>query len=363
MEESLPMLHSVMIAGGSGTRFWPASRKEKPKQFLVFQGKQTLLQQTWDRCAHWIPPERSWVVTGSAFAAETRSQLPELHDDRLLLEPVGRNTAPAIGLAAIHLLKQDPNAIMLVMPADHHVHPSDEFQFAAKSMTQMIKHSPETLLLFGAQPTYPATGYGYLQTGTALGLEPQFFQVEQFHEKPDAKQAEAYLERDDTYWNCGIFLWDANRILHWFEQLKPTMYEQLMKISDAIGQENYQQVLNENFPQMESISIDYAILEHATKVFMVQSPFQWDDLGGWNSLSRQFSPDNEGNILQGNVCSLETKECIIKSEENHLIATYGIENLIIIQTADATLIVDRKHEEAMRELVKSLEEQGCDDVL
>ena len=212
------MLHAVIMAGGSGTRFWPQSRKKMPKQLLKLSGDRTMIQQTVDRCSGLIRPEHSWIVTNAVQATATSHQLPELPSENILVEPQARNTAPCVGLAAIHTVQRDPDAIMLIMPADHVISTSDDFQNAVKQATAVVDAEPNRLVMFGITPTFPSTGFGYVERGSSLQDVKHAFEVDAFHEKPQLQLAEEYVASGDFYWNCGIFCWKAETILNQLQQ-------------------------------------------------------------------------------------------------------------------------------------------------
>jgi len=350
------MLHAVIMAGGSGTRFWPESRRRLPKQFLRFSGEQTLIQEAAGRCAPAIPPERTWIVTNATHASETQAQLPGVPHSQILLEPCGRNTAPCIGLAAIQLLAQDPDAIMLVTPADHVIQPTAMFQQAVQQAASLVEQEPRTLVLFGVEPTYPATGFGYIQRGERLSdREWPAFHVQSFREKPNEQTATQYCASGEYYWNCGIFIWRAQTILDALAEYTPEIYERLMRLREAIGTEGWQAALTSEFPAMPSISIDYAVLEKAAHVCVLEAPFGWDDVGSWHALARLNQADSEGNTLDGLVCATDSSGCIVRTSQDHLVATIGVKDLIIVHTPNATLVADRRDEGAIKQLIAELE--------
>ncbi|MCH7687212.1 MAG: mannose-1-phosphate guanylyltransferase [Planctomycetes bacterium] len=358
------MLHAVIMAGGSGTRFWPQSRKALPKQLLKLAGDDTMIQETVARTGDWIPAERTWIVTNRQQAEETSRQLPDLSSENILIEPCGRNTAPCIGLAAIHLLKQDADAVMLVMPADHVIGPMETFQKAVQGAAEIVEHNPETFVLFGVSPSYPATGFGYIERGTPLENDNHAFQVASFREKPDSDTAQQYLDSGNFYWNCGIFVWRADRIMNALREFEPDIHERLVRLQDSLGTDQWEAALADEFSEMKSISIDYAVLERAGGVCVLEAPFEWDDVGGWQSLTRLLGIDQEGNTIAGPYCGIESRGCIIRStDENHLIATIGMENCIIVHTPDATLVARKDDENAIRQLVALIEEQGYERFL
>lgn len=363
LNQRYPMLHAVVMAGGSGTRFWPQSRKKTPKQLLKLAGDRTMIQNTVGRCDGWIDPKNTWVVTNKVQADETCKQLPDVPAANVLIEPCARNTAPCLGLAAINLLKADPDAVMFVMPADHVIQPEEVFQAAGRIAEQIVAEDPTQFVLFGVPPTYPATGYGYIERGAAIENIDNAFAVNSFREKPERDIAQGYVDAGSYYWNCGIFCWRAQAILDVLAEHEPEMHASLLKLSDALGTPEFDGLLAAEFPVMNSISIDHAVLEKATRVTVVEAPFEWDDVGSWLSLPRLLSEDENGNTIDGPFCGVNTEGCIVRSPDNHLIATLGMKDCIIVHTPDATLIANRHDADAMRDLVKALDESGYSDRL
>ena len=360
------MLHAVVMAGGTGTRFWPQSRHSRPKQLQRLAGKRTMIQATVDRIAADVPPERTWIVTNAAQAKETAEQLPDVPAANLLIEPCGRNTAPCIGLAAIHLLKNDPDAVMLVMPADHVIRPNEVFLSAVRNAVRTLHDRPDSLVLFGIPPTRPATGYGYIERGDTMTeqTDAPVYRVASFREKPAEDVAKQYMGAGNFYWNCGIFVWRADRILAELKESEPEIHTRCMTLQAAIGTGEWQSTLETEFPQMKKISIDYAILERSKNVCVIEAPFEWDDVGSWESLPRLLGADDAGNTVDARHVGLETERCIIRStDENHVVATIGVEDLIIVHTPDATLVCRRGDDAAVRTMVDELKARGYDDVL
>ena len=357
------MLHAIVMAGGSGTRFWPQSRQQMPKQLLKLAGDRTMIQQTIDRCNGLIAPEHSWVVTNAVQVEKTRLQLPELPAENVLVEPQARNTAPCVGLAAVHALHRDPDAIMFVMPADHVISPSEVFQEAARQAVAVVEQDPDRLVLFGITPTFPSTGYGYIECGNAISKKDGVFDVKAFREKPQLELAEQYVAAGNFYWNCGIFCWRADTILRQLERYEPEMYLRLLTIQAVIGTNAYDDVLAEEFPRMNSTSIDYAVLERASGVSVIEAPFLWDDVGSWLAVPRLAGEDSNGNTTDGNFVGIDTKNCIVRSQGDHLIATLGVDDLIIVHTEDATLIARKQDSERLKEVLAELKQQGQDTYL
>ncbi|MGQ0637111.1 MAG: mannose-1-phosphate guanylyltransferase [Planctomycetaceae bacterium] len=358
------MLHLVIMAGGSGTRFWPESRRARPKQFLTLAGDRSLLQQAADRCRGWVPPGRMWVVTNALHADETRAQLPDLDARRLLLEPCGRNTAPCLGLAAVNVLRDDPDAVLLVTPADHLIRPESEFRATVDAALKLLEREPEASILFGIPPTYPATGYGYIERREQVS-GTQAFRVASFREKPTAAVAQTFLDAGRYDWNAGIFVWRAAHLLRLLERYQPAMYERLMRLATTLGSARAAQALESEFPGMPAISIDHGVLEPAAAqptesggVFVVPAAFKWDDVGGWRALADVLGHDADRNAVSGPACSLDTTGCLIRTTKDHLVATIGVNDLVVVHTPDATLVAPKDDEAALRKLVALLDERG-----
>lgn len=354
------MLHAVIMAGGSGTRFWPQSRRDLPKQLLRLAGPETMIQATIARLAPAIPAVRTWLVTGARLAAESMRQLPQLPDENVLREPCGRNTAPCVGLAALHLLRRDPGATMLVVPADHVISPAETFQQDVARAVSIVEAAPQSLVLFGVKPTYPATGYGYIEQGKSLDVasETGAFQVARFREKPDRATAATYIESGTFLWNCGIFVWKAGTIVGLLDQFEPAMMERLRRIVEAEGSPDAAGVLSAEFPQVKSISIDYAVLERAGNVCVLPARFEWDDVGSWQSLERLLGQDADRNTVDGPFAAVNTSGCIVRTTSDHLVTAIGVENLIIVHTPDATLVARKDDENSIRKLIEVLEQRG-----
>jgi mannose-1-phosphate guanylyltransferase len=356
------MIHALIMAGGGGTRFWPRSRQKRPKQFLHLASDRTLLQQAFDRMEAMIPAEHCWIITAEMYSEETARQLPQLSADRIVGEPCGRDTAPCIGLGAALMARQDPDAVMLVMPADHVIEPVQEFRRAAQVAAQMAQENPTALVTFGIPPTFPATGYGYIQRGAQLTHRQgvSVFRVQGFREKPAPDLAEQFLQSGEYFWNSGIFVWKATTVLAALRERQPKIYTAVERIAEAWSTPQRQAVLAREYQGLERISIDYAVMEHARDVLVVQAPFHWDDVGSWLALERLHPQDADGNTVLGMHCGIKTKDCVIVADPEHLIATIGIENLLIIQDGNATLVADRKEEGTVKQIVELLRKKGLE---
>ncbi|MDA8743339.1 mannose-1-phosphate guanylyltransferase [Rubripirellula amarantea] len=360
------MLHAVIMAGGSGTRFWPASRKLKPKQLLALSGQRTMIQSTVDRLGDLVPKEQQWIITNQLLADAVREQLPELPSENVVGEPCKRDTAPCVGLAAAMIQRIDADGIMVVMPSDHVIASHEKFQAAIKAGEKLIEEDPTRIVTFGIKPSYPAESFGYIERNDAATLDAgdvSAFRVKQFREKPDATTAQEYLDRGTFYWNSGIFLWRASTITDALKKNVPEMSDHLSKIADAMGSTDFDSVLQKEFSAIKGTSIDYAVMESYDNVVVIEAPFPWDDVGSWQALSRLQDPDENNNTVVGQHIGIDTKGSIIVGQPDHVIVTIDVDDLIVVQTKDATLVAPKAAEERVREAVKALEERGMTDKL
>jgi mannose-1-phosphate guanylyltransferase len=304
------------------------------------------------------------------------AMLPDLPAVNLLCEPCGRNTAACIGLAAVHVLRQDADAVLAVLPSDHAITPPEVFRDALARAAALVEASPQTSVLFGIKPTNPATGFGYIERGEVLtqanestpplsplgrgewGTDVLAFHVRRFHEKPSREVAEQFLASGSFYWNCGIFVWRASNVLRLLAEFQPEIHERVQRIATALGTTEADAVLQHEFPRMPAISIDHGVLEKASNVIVLEAPFEWDDVGSWQAFARWHDTDGDGNAVDGRHCGVDTHGCIVRSEPEHLVATIGVDDLIIVQTPDATLVARKDDENSIRRLVALLEVRG-----
>lgn len=361
------MLHAVIMAGGSGTRFWPESRGPRPKQLLKLVGERTMIQSTVDRLGTLIPPQRILVVTNAGLVDEVWNQLPQLPPQALIGEPCRRDTAPCIGLAALAIVRDDPEGVMVVMPSDHVIAPDAAFQQAISLAARLVEASPERIVTFGIRPTYAAESFGYIERGAALSKpaagEAGVYHVKQFREKPKAEIARQYLAEGTFYWNSGIFVWKAATILAALQERQPEMFARLGTIAAAIDSPNFSEVFAREFTAIQGVSIDYAVMEQARDVLVVEAPFAWDDVGSWQAIARLAGTDAEGNTILARHLGLRTQGTIVRGPDDHLIVTLGVSNCIVVHTPDATLVADKNDEESIRELVKLIAERGWQQYL
>jgi mannose-1-phosphate guanylyltransferase len=353
------------MAGGGGTRFWPRSRQKKPKQFLSLGSDRTLLQQAYDRIEAQVPAERTWIITADDHCPETARQIPALPQDRIIGEPSGRDTAACIGLGAALIARQDPTGVMLVMPADHVIEPVQEFRRAAHVAEQMAEENPSALITFGIPPSYPATGYGYIHRSSEVANRQgiSVYRVQAFREKPAPEVAERFLASGKYFWNSGIFVWKASTILNALRDRQPRLHDAVTRIAKSWASADRGDVLRREYESIERISIDFAVMEHAKEVLVVQAPYRWDDVGSWLALERMNPQDAEGNTVLALHCGLKTNNCVIVADSGHLIATVGVKDLLIVQDGNATLVADRREEGTVKQIVEMLKKKGMEKYL
>ncbi|MFZ5433915.1 MAG: mannose-1-phosphate guanylyltransferase, partial [Calditrichota bacterium] len=335
------MLHSVIMAGGIGARFWPISRRRKPKQLLDLLGERSLIEQTLSRIEPLIPPDRQWIVTNRDQATMIREVVPSFLPRQFIIEPMGRNTAPAIGLSAVHLLHRDPDAVMTVLPADHRIATVEKFRHCLETAVKLVEKS-DTLATIGIEPTRPDTGYGYIQVDQGASINvPDVFRVKTFAEKPNAATARLFLESGEFVWNSGIFVWRADTIMKQIAEYLPKWYGGLQEIAGAIGTADEDEVTKNVFSGLKGISIDYGVMEHAPQVVVIRGDFGWSDVGSWDEIWRLIPHDKNGNAKQGEVISAESQNNLIMAKDR-LIALVGVKDLIVVDAGDAILICPRE---------------------
>jgi mannose-1-phosphate guanylyltransferase len=349
-------VHAVILAGGRGTRFWPASREALPKQFLAVGGGESLLTRTGRRIFPLTGARNAWVVTGRAHVQRAAEHLPELAAARIVGEPVGRNTAPAIGLAAALVLREDPEGVLLVAPADHWIDDEAAFREAAAAACAFASERGG-LVTFGITPASPATGYGYVEAGEAVtgGVR----RVIRFTEKPDAATAARFLAGGRHFWNAGIFAWRADVFLEELARQRPAMAEACRRMAAA---KDLERALEAEYPALESISVDYAVLEAAADVYVLPVPFAWSDVGSWDALPALLPSDGRGNVLLGDVLALDAARCLVRAE-SRFVALLGVEDLLVVDSTDALLICPKTRAQDVKKVVEHLEKSGRRDLL
>jgi mannose-1-phosphate guanylyltransferase len=359
------MLHAVVMAGGSGTRFWPKSRRNRPKQLLRLYGDATMLQQTVARIAPLVPPERTLIITGADQAAAVRAQLPDLPPANVVAEPCPRDTAPCVGLAARIVAAKDPAGTMIVMPADHVIQPAEKFQATVRAAASVVEADPSAFVTFGIRPTRPETGYGYIERGEALPAREGIAlnRVVQFREKPDQATAETFLASGRFSWNSGIFVWRASTILDALRTHRPPLAEAIDRIGQALGTPAEAEVVAREYPGLEKVPIDKAVMEKAANVQVLEVVYDWNDVGDWRALTALVPPDARGNTTQGNVVAADTTGSIIVSDDGGLVATLGVDDLVIVQSGGATLVARKDQLDKLKSLVESLDKAGFGSAL
>lgn len=351
------MLHAVIMAGGSGTRFWPRSTKAHPKQFLNLFGDRTMLQTTVDRIRPIIPDERVWVITNDRYTDLVAEQLPDVPKSNIVGEPVAKNTAPCVALAAALLHRQDPEATMVVLPADHQITQPERFRSIIQTAAAKAEQQ-EALVTIGIEPTRPETGYGYIEYDQKSGetlKENEVKKVKQFREKPDEDTARSFINSGNFLWNSGMFIWQASTILRQFEQHQPKIFEQVETFESLLSNGSQKQAVDTFYHGCPSISIDYGIMEHAHTVFVVPGAFGWSDVGSWRAVYDLREKDNRGNVIRANHSVLEASgNNLIHSESGKVVALVGVDNLAVVETADAILVCNLNEAQGVKQIVESL---------
>jgi mannose-1-phosphate guanylyltransferase len=353
------MLYAVIMAGGSGTRFWPWSREKRPKQLLKIAGKDTMIKQTIDRIVDEIPPDNIYIVTTSIQADSIKEELPEIPAKNIISEPFGRNTAACIGLAATIISKRDTEATMAVMTADHIIGPSGVFLKALRSAERLATET-NALVTFGIKPNEPSVNYGYIQRSKE-GIDFEglsVYDAECFKEKPDRATAESFVQSGEYYWNSGIFVWTVNTILENIKGFVPQLASGLARIAESVDTPNESQVIRDEYEGFESISIDYAVMERASNVKIIEANFEWDDVGSWLAVKRLNKSDENDNTILGKHCGINTNGNIIVGDDERLIATINVSDLIIVNTKDVTMVCNKNNAEDIKKMTNVLREKG-----
>lgn len=346
------------MAGGSGTRFWPRSKAAKPKQYLNIFGDDSLLQSTIKRFSTFTDPKNIYIVSGKSQAKVLEEQTTMLPKKNLVYEPVGKNTLPCIGLAAMFAEKENPDGIMVVSPSDHLIENDELFKNTVLAAAK-IADEKIGIVTIGITPTYPATGYGYVQTAEDItGSEKiKQFKVERFVEKPKEAKAIEYLKEGGFYWNSGLFVFKVSVFLNSVKKFAPDLYADLRKIQADMGNPTFDQTLDNIYRAVESISVDYGIMEHAKNIYLVEGNFDWNDLGGWESVYLADKKDENGNAGSGESIFLDTKNSYVYSEKG-LVAVVGLDDVIVVQDGDTTLVCKRENAEDVKKIVDQLKAEN-----
>lgn len=355
---------ALIMAGGLGTRFWPRSRREHPKQFLEIVGQKTLIERTVDRLKPIIPEENVFVVAAQNQLARIQSllSLPELN---YIAEPRQKNTAPCIGLATLYMERADPDAVMVVCPADHLIDNSELFHKTLK-VGERVARDSDGIVTIGIEPKYPATGYGYIQCNHQIEAidDVNVLQVKTFAEKPNLETANRFLSSGDFLWNSGIFIWKVQTILRELEENLPQLYDGLCEIRKALGTEREYETIERVYCQIRTISIDYGVMEHAKDVKVLKGSFGWNDLGSWDEVYKLSEKDAHENVVKGNHILKDSHGCLVEVDAaTKCVALLGVDDLIVVDTDDALLICPRERAQEVKDIVDIAKRKKMDKYL
>lgn len=348
------MLCALIMAGGKGTRFWPLSTEKKPKQFLNLIGEETMIQMTVNRIKPTIPIERIFICTGEMYVDLVREQLPELAEENIIVEPEGRNTAPCITLSALVMQRYYKDANMIVLPSDHLINDEDEFRSIVNAANDFINENDEAIVTLGMNPTRAETGYGYIKYTDKVQKcnGHRVIRVDKFVEKPNEEKAKEYL-RDGSYlWNGGMFVWSINNIINQIKKYSPETYEAIHQIGE-VEECKLQQLINEKYDKTETISIDYAVLEKAEKIYVIPSNIGWDDIGSWTAIERYREKDENDNILNENSQAVESMSSMAISNDKKVIMI-GVKDIMTVETDDGVFVINKKYINKLSEYRESL---------
>jgi mannose-1-phosphate guanylyltransferase len=355
------MYYALIMAGGSGTRLWPFSRRDHPKQMLSVSGERTLFADAVERLAPLFQPQQIFVVTRAEHVAALAALVPQLPLENFIVEPEGRGTAPAVGLAAITLHRQDPDAIMAVLTADHFIADPDRFRHILATAARVAEAGH--LVTLGIRPSYPSTGYGYIKQGRLVKTEHGFpvFQVEQFIEKPDLESARMMVSQQGYSWNGGMFIWRVERILGEIERQMPEFYAQLMEVETALGTPDSSPALSRMWPQVVKQTIDYGVMEGAQDVVVIPADIGWSDIGSWTSLVDVLGFDENHNTVVGSHLAIDTSDTLIMNQgTKRLVVTIGVEHMVVVAMDDVVLVCSKAQAQDVRTIVQRMERNGWD---
>ncbi|HUU41762.1 MAG TPA: sugar phosphate nucleotidyltransferase [Desulfatiglandales bacterium] len=356
-------LYAVIMAGGKGTRFWPLSRENRPKQLLNITGSAQggLIRKTVELIKPIIPVNRIKVVTALSQLDAIKKAIPEVAGENVIAEPIGKNTAPAIGISALFVERDDPNAVMAILPSDHYIEDEKKFR---QTIIAGADHASEGdfVVTIGIPPRGPETGYGYIEAESIVDKKLEIYSVKSFHEKPDINTARLFIEKGNFFWNSGIFIVRASNILKEIKKYLPHNYRWLMKIKSSLGRDEESAVMREAYQNMETISIDYGVIEKSKHVLMVKGEFGWNDVGSWPSAAQYWPKDSNGNASIGELINLDSSQCIVYSPKKP-VALLGAKDLIIVEEEDVILVCKKERSQDIGKFVEILRSRKRDELL
>lgn len=353
----------LIMAGGKGTRLWPVSRKQKPKQFQSLVSNKTMLEETLGRILPAFPAKDIYISTNEIYAGEVRKEAPDLPPNNIISEPAFRERASSIALAAAIFSHEDKDGVMAIFPSDHYVKHADRLLNILKEAEIFLKKFPDHLITVGVKPTSAETGYGYVRRGEDKIFQREnngsmgFYRVEKFIEKPNIETAQEYFVQDNFFWNSGIYIWKTSAIIDRFKKFIPDTYDRLMRIRDAVGTDQFKDVINKEYPLMDMVSIEYGIMENDDKTVMVSSDIGWSDIGSWSVLKDSLTGSPEKHYVKGEHYDIGSKNLLVYGSKK-LIATVGLKDLIIVDTDDVILICDKNNTQQVKKIVEELERSG-----
>jgi len=354
-------LYAVIMAGGSGTRFWPRSRKTRPKQLLNITGDEILLKKTIELITPIVPVSRIKIVTTLLQADSVKSTVPHIPEENIIIEPFGKNTAPAISISALFIERDTRDAVMVVLPSGHYI--EDKKRFHQTIMAGAAQASQgDCIVTIGIPPRGPETGYGYIEAGEIRDKKNGIYAVTSFHEKPDIHTARRFIKQGIFFWNSGIFIARTSSMLKEIEEYLPHNYQGLMKMKASLGTENEQEVINNVYKEMEAISIDYGVIEKSKHVLMIKGNFGWNDVGSWPSAAQYWPKDSKNNAFIGELIGLDSSECIVYSPEKP-VALLGVKDLVVVEDEDALLVCKKERSQDVKKIVEMLKSKGRDEIL
>ena len=349
----------VIMAGGRGERFWPQSRLKRPKHLLPIVGESAMLAQTIDRLEGLVPAERVFVITNAEQRESVLETCPGLLPERVIGEPVGRDTAAAVGLAALLVEKEGEDAAFALLPADHVIENGDGFRSVLSGAFEAAE-ADDLLVTVGIKPSFPSTGYGYLNCGEKVEdiASRQVMRVKRFVEKPDLEKAQEYLEDGNYFWNAGMFVWRPSVILGEIEHLVPDLFVGLNKLRSSWAESSdLDQAMNRVYPDLKKISIDFAVMERASRVVMLESDFDWDDVGEWPAIARHYPADENGNVFKGTGLAINAGNNLTFAESGHCVTLLGVKDLIVVQSGDATMVCHKDYAQQVKALAQKVSEK------